>query len=88
MQIDLRCPSLMECDLGLGTASKLKQVHVSSKSLRTICWQGFPALADIHLACSGLTTVCRSFPAAASSLSLCTDQAVGETAAATGLVAR
>lgn len=58
MQVDLRCPSLRECDLGLGTASKLKQIHVSSKSLSAICWQGFPDLADIHIACPGLTSVC------------------------------
>ena len=60
MQVDLRCPSLWDFDLGLGTASKLKQILIASKALSAICWQGFPALADIHIACSGLISVCKT----------------------------
>ncbi|KAL3153253.1 hypothetical protein ABBQ38_011604 [Trebouxia sp. C0009 RCD-2024] len=56
-QITLQCPALRVCDLGSGADLKLKQMHVSSKCLSTICWQGFQALSDIHIACPGLTSV-------------------------------
>ena len=58
LQITLRCASLRACDLGPGADLKLKQMHVSSNYMSTICWQGFRALSDIHLACPGLTSVC------------------------------
>ncbi|KAL0042836.1 hypothetical protein WJX79_001077 [Trebouxia sp. C0005] len=56
-QVDLRCPSLHTCNLGAGANSKLKQMHLASRSLRAICWQGFQALSDVHIACPSLTSV-------------------------------
>jgi len=32
-------------------------MHLSSRSLRAICWQGFQALSDVHIACPSLTSV-------------------------------
>lgn len=57
LQVELRCPSLHTCNLGAGANSKLKQMHLSSRSLRAICWQGFQALSDVHIACPSLTSV-------------------------------
>ena len=57
LQVELRCPSLRTCNLGAGANSKLKQMHLASRSLRAICWQGFQALADVHIACPSLTSV-------------------------------
>lgn len=57
-QVELRCPALLTCNLGEGANSKLKQMHLASRSLSSICWQGFGSLSDVHIACPSLTSVC------------------------------
>ena len=58
LQVDLRCPTLLECKLGPGLESKLKQVHLASRSLRSISWHGLEALSDVQIACPSLKVVC------------------------------
>jgi len=60
LQVELRCPSLHTCNLGGGVNSKLKQMHLASRALTTVCWQGFQALSDVRIACPSLTSVSTS----------------------------